>query len=94
MVADGKALSDFIRTRASINAKQLDGKYDCHNLETLPSYDRGVIKDPQEIASLFLARHKNSKASVRVAPEPPNKDMVRATLVMNISQIRGLKTWF
>ncbi|KAL8090162.1 hypothetical protein AgCh_039577 [Apium graveolens] len=52
--ADGKTLSNFIRTWASISAKHLNGEYDSDNLDTLPFYDRSVIKDPKGIPSNFL----------------------------------------
>ncbi|XP_074356857.1 phenolic glucoside malonyltransferase 1-like [Apium graveolens] len=90
VAADGKTMSNFIRTWASINAKQLNGEHDCDSLDTLPFYDRSVIKEPKGIASLFIrAQHENSKALL--SARPLQEDRVQATFVMNIAQIQGLK---
>lgn len=90
VAADGKTMSNFIRTWASVNAKQLKGESDCDNLDTLPFYDRSVIKDPKGIASIFLrSQQENSKALVSA---PLETDQVQATFVMNIAQIQGLKS--
>ncbi|KAL1827889.1 hypothetical protein ACET3Z_006301 [Daucus carota] len=89
VVADGQSFSNFIRTWASINAKQLIGEFNYEILDTLPFYDRNVIKDPKGIASIFFkAQHENSGAIFSAAP---NEDRVQATFVMNLAQIQGLK---
>nr|XP_017234404.1 PREDICTED: anthocyanin 5-aromatic acyltransferase-like isoform X2 [Daucus carota subsp. sativus] len=79
----------LFRTWASINAEQLIGECNYEILDTLPFYDRNVIKDPKGIASIFFkAQHENSGASFSAAP---SKDRVQATFVMNVAQIQGLK---
>ncbi|WOG87864.1 hypothetical protein DCAR_0207096 [Daucus carota subsp. sativus] len=89
VIADGKTLSNFIRTWASINAKQLIGECNYEILDTLPFYERNGIQDPRGIASIFLrAKHKYSEAIISAAPK---QDWVQATFVMNIAQIQGLK---
>nr|XP_017233473.1 PREDICTED: malonyl-coenzyme A:anthocyanin 3-O-glucoside-6''-O-malonyltransferase-like [Daucus carota subsp. sativus] len=88
VAADGKSLSNFIRTWASINAKHLIGVCNYEILDTLPFYDRNVIKDPKGIASnFFKVQHENSGAISYAAPN--NKDWVQSTFVMNIAQIQA-----
>ncbi|KAK1388939.1 Anthocyanin 5-aromatic acyltransferase [Heracleum sosnowskyi] len=95
VIADGRSMSNFIRTWACINAKQLMGVDEYDNTYTidLPFYDRSVIKDPKGIASIFLREclqmaSENSKAFPHVAQ---SKDLVQATFKMNRVQIQGLK---
>ncbi|KAK1388927.1 Phenolic glucoside malonyltransferase 1 [Heracleum sosnowskyi] len=92
---DGRTLSNFIKTWASINSKQLIGEDDYDNLDTIPFYDRSVIKDPKGIASILLrdclrTRHQKDykKAS---APAVHNNSLVDATLILDRGQIQGLK---
>ncbi|XP_074375460.1 phenolic glucoside malonyltransferase 1-like [Apium graveolens] len=93
VVADGKSMYNFIRTWTSISAKQLIGEDDFKNLDSLPFYDRSVIKDPNGMGSIFL------RESLRMAEEyqkdfahaGDKKKMVQATFVMNRAQIHGLK---
>lgn len=95
VVADGKTLSNFIRTWASINVKQLIGEdnYD-GNLDTLPFYDRSVIKDSKGIASIFLRnslRTRHQKDYEKAFAPAAHNDLVEATLILNQEEIQGLK---
>lgn len=95
VVADGKTLSNFFRTWASINVKQLIGEDNCDNLDTLPFYDRSVIKDSKGIASIWLRdclRMRNQKDYEKAfAPAAQKNELVEATLVLKREQIQGLK---
>ncbi|XP_074357687.1 malonyl-coenzyme A:anthocyanin 3-O-glucoside-6''-O-malonyltransferase-like [Apium graveolens] len=95
VVADGKTLSNFIRTWASINVKQLNGENDFDNLETLPFYDRSVIKDPKGIASIFLQYSLRTRLQKdyekAFAPAADKNTLVDATIILDREQIQGLK---
>lgn len=96
VVADGKTLSNFIKTWASISVKQLKGQDDYDNLDTLPFYDRSVIKDPRGIASIMLRdclRMRHQKDYEKAFAPAAHKDaLVDATLILNPGQIQGLKS--
>lgn len=92
VIADGKSMSDFIRTWACINAKQLRGEDDYDKINTLPFYDRSVIKDPKGIASIFLRESLPVANSHVSSPRAHHcRDLVQATLLINRVQIQGLK---
>ncbi|KAL8088147.1 anthocyanin 5-aromatic acyltransferase-like [Apium graveolens] len=93
VIADGRSMSNFIRTWACINAKQLIGVDEYDNTINLPFYDRSLIKDPKGIASIFLREflrvaRENSKALPR---GERSKELVQATFKMNRVQIQRLK---
>ncbi|KAK1392048.1 Transferase [Heracleum sosnowskyi] len=93
VAADGKTMYNFIRTWTSISAKQLTGEDEFKNLDSLPFYDRSVIKDPKGIGLIFL------RVYLRMAEEyskdfdqaGDKKEMVQATLLINRAQIHKLK---
>lgn len=96
VVADGKTLSNFIRTWASISVKQLNGEDDYDNLDTLPFYDRSVIKDPKGIASIFLqeylrTRHQKDYEKAFAPAAHDKNTLVDATLILHRTHIQGLK---
>ncbi|KAK1367319.1 Anthocyanin 5-aromatic acyltransferase [Heracleum sosnowskyi] len=97
VVVDGKTMSSFMRTWASVCVMQLNDNENDYNYDhinnNLPFYDRSVIKDTKGIASIFLRgrlrmAETNSKA---FAPQGLEKDTVQATFKMNRAQIQGLK---
>ncbi|KAK4784883.1 hypothetical protein SAY86_019251 [Trapa natans] len=96
IVADGMAISHFMKTWASICRAELQGDSSCI-LNSLPVHDRCLLKDPNGIETIWMEN------GGKLIP-PPEKDhglirrqpadkVYRATFTLSRDHIDRLKSW-
>ncbi|XP_074379851.1 malonyl-coenzyme A:anthocyanin 3-O-glucoside-6''-O-malonyltransferase-like [Apium graveolens] len=100
-VADGSTIFNFIRAWGLISKSTMNISDDAPSmmlknsqLFSLPFYDRSVIEDPKNLAGTYLSQmgeNYSSQTSPTLAPPPAPAKKVRATFVLNQSDIEALK---
>lgn len=88
--ADGLSFNHFMKSWASICKKGGDIDKDTHSL---PFHDRSVIKDRNNLELIFLQQWWNWASTWEPINAAPVVNKVRATFILNTSQIERLKAW-
>ncbi|KAF5183390.1 malonyl-coenzyme:anthocyanin 5-O-glucoside-6'''-O-malonyltransferase-like [Thalictrum thalictroides] len=94
VVADGRTFHHFIKSWASTS--RLEGKNSTMS-ESLPCYNRSVVKDPNGMDMVFLNHYKKlniTKESFNITKDPmAPMDKVLATFVLSHANIKRIKQW-
>ncbi|KAH6788937.1 hypothetical protein C2S51_003943 [Perilla frutescens var. frutescens] len=88
-LGDARSVVGFVLAWASINKFGGDEEFLSENGESLPIFDRSLIKDPLEIDTIFWKVLRNIPLKPSSFPLPTNR--VRATFVLSQSDIKRLK---
>lgn len=86
-IGDASSIVGFIKAWASINKFSGDSQFIEEN--SLPLFDKSVIKDPRGIADIYWNQLKNVKLQSLSLHLPTNK--VRATYILHEADIKKLK---
>ncbi|PIA55017.1 hypothetical protein AQUCO_00800031v1 [Aquilegia coerulea] len=94
VVADGRTFHHFIKSWASTS--RLEGKNSTMS-ESLPCYDRYMVKDPNGMDMVFLNHYKKlniTKESFSITKDPmAPMDKVLASFVLSRTDIKRIKQW-